>query len=92
MSKVGIETVGFDYRGFGKSEGPRGVCESNDTLISDSEAFIKHIEEEYKGENIFAGGQSWGGQIIYTITLDNPKRFKGVVLYAPAIKDNNKSS
>ncbi|KAL4487383.1 hypothetical protein ABPG73_005893 [Tetrahymena malaccensis] len=92
LSQSGIESVGFDYRGFGKSEGARGVNSSHTILMEDVEKFLKHVEEVYKGEKIFIGGQSWGGQICYSLTLNNPNRFAGVIMYAPAIKDNKKNS
>lgn len=31
IAKIGIAVVGYDYRGFGKSEGIRGYMESEET-------------------------------------------------------------
>ncbi|EGR33123.1 hypothetical protein IMG5_061220 [Ichthyophthirius multifiliis] len=92
LSKKGIEVVGYDFRGFGKSEGIRGYCESVQQHIEDANKFVSLIENIYSNKKIFIAGQSWGGSTVYKLSLDNPNRFQGVILYAPAIKDNKYNS
>ncbi len=60
--------------------------------MGDVEAFLDKIEAFYDGfDNIFIGGLSLGGATAYKIGLKYPNRFKGIILYAPAIKDIKES-
>jgi acylglycerol lipase len=86
FSERGIETVGFDYRGFGRSEGREGYVESREAHLKDSRKFVDEVAPFYKGVPRFALGLSLGGMTIYYLTLDNPNLFDGVVLMAPALK------
>jgi len=47
FAKRDIVTVGFDYRGFGESDGTRGYIEDFDTHLSDCEKFISVSKEVY---------------------------------------------
>ncbi len=47
LSHRGITTVGYDYRGFGKSEGDRGYIEDFTTHLSDAERFVTLVREVY---------------------------------------------
>lgn len=49
LAKKGYEVVGFDQRGFGKSEGTRGYIRDFDTIMTDSEMFVQIVKEHYKG-------------------------------------------
>lgn len=43
MADAGFLVVGFDHRGFGKSEGLRGYLENITTHLSDSRKFIDMV-------------------------------------------------
>ena len=47
FSKLGVECIGLDHRGFGKSDGQRGRIFTVDDLINDSLAVVKIIDELY---------------------------------------------
>lgn len=55
-SQVGVGVVGFDFRGFGKSEGIRGYIESEESHFGDCIKFIDIVEKEYPGKKIFLTG------------------------------------
>jgi len=82
--------MGFDHRGYGKSEGLRGYVESLNIHLQDSKQFIDLIEKIY-GKDIpkFVGGLSMGGMTSYRLTLEEPKRYRGAILLAPALKNPN---
>lgn len=44
FAESGYAVVGFDYRGYGKSEGERGEVESFESLLEDSMSFVKKVE------------------------------------------------
>lgn len=83
-------TVGFDHRGFGKSEGEPGYIESFQEHLDDCKKFIKIVQEQYKKqykeEIVKLGlGLSMGGMTVYYLAFEDPKLFKTVVLMAPAL-------
>ena len=48
FSKNGLITVGFDHRGFGRSEGRGGYVENLNTHLFDSREFLKIVLPMYK--------------------------------------------
>jgi len=61
LAANGYAVVGFDYRGFGKSEGERGEIESFSSLLEDCLLFIKSVEAIYPGLPKLSIGVSLGG-------------------------------
>lgn len=97
LSKIGLVTVAFDYRGHGFSEGINGDIESFDELINTAKLFINSVENYFKSmielkkyniknENFlkerYCQGLSMGGLLCYFLSLTLD--FKGVLFYAPA--------
>ena len=81
-----ICVVGFDQRGFGRSDGMKSYIKSLDILISDSKVFVELIKELYPNKPIFIGGHSMGGLITYRLTLENKNICNGSIYLAPALK------
>ena len=88
FSRSGLVTVGFDYRGFGRSEGRGGYIEDIEAHLADSREFLKIVMPMYKGLPKFALGLSLGGLTSYYLTLADPKLFDGAILMAPAIMNS----
>ncbi len=86
IKEIDVAVYGYDYRGHGKSEGKRCYFGDLEILIKDSIAFIEKVKEIHPDIPIFLGGASMGGNIAYKISLRNPGKFKGVFLFAPALK------
>jgi acylglycerol lipase len=85
LASRNITTVGYDYRGFGKSEGDRGYIENLQTHLSDCEKFIDLVKKIYPETPLFVSGLSLGGLTAYHMSLRHPELFKGAVLLAPAL-------
>jgi acylglycerol lipase len=83
----GFFTVGFDHRGFGRSEGTGGYAEGLETHLKDAKAFLKEVMPKYEKLPKFALGLSMGGMTAYHLTLEDPNLFDGVILMAPALKN-----
>lgn len=47
FSEHGFDVVGYDYPGFGLSEGPRGVINDADAFVNDGIEFITKLRAEY---------------------------------------------
>lgn len=86
LAASGYAVVGFDYRGYGKSQGERGAIESFESILEDCLLFVKNVEALYPDIPKFAIGASLGGLLLYHLALRQPERFAGVVLISAMIK------
>ena len=66
----------MDYRGYGKSSGPR----NEDYLYSDAQFFYDYAKEHYGEEKIIVYGRSLGGSFAVKVAADNHP--KAVILEA----------
>jgi acylglycerol lipase len=82
----GFYTLGFDHRGFGRSEGDPGYIHSFEAHLKDSKDFLSEVMPKYNKLPKFILGQSLGGMTVYHLTLQHPELFDGVILMAPALK------
>ena len=90
FAEYGITSVGFDYRGHGRSEGTPGLIENFTDSVTDMLEFIKLLDEIYdKDIPRFYCGLSLGGVIGYMLGLRIPDYFKGMILLAPALQVND---
>lgn len=86
LSERGYEVVGFDQRGFGKSEGVRGYIKDFSTIQNDSSRFLELVRKHYSDQKLFVIGLSLGGLTSYSLGLNHPEEIDGCVLMAPALK------
>lgn len=78
----------WDARGHGNSPGERGDSPSFGTSVSDIQAFMQHIEQEYQipQENICVIAQSVGAVLVSTWLHDYAPQIRCAVLASPAFK------
>ncbi|MDN3605574.1 alpha/beta hydrolase [Kaistella yonginensis] len=72
----GYDVLVMDYRGYGKSSGPR----NEDYLYSDAQFFYEFAKEHYGEENIIVYGRSLGGSFAVKVAAENQP--KAVILEA----------
>jgi alpha-beta hydrolase superfamily lysophospholipase len=80
--------IGFDYKGFGRSDGVRGLIESTQGFIDDGVHFISKSKEHYltlypdKKFNFISYGLSMGGALCLAVdrSLPEAERFKAHLL------------
>lgn len=87
FGEKGFYTVGFDHRGFGRSEGAGGYMDSFEAHLKDCRVFLDEVMPRFEKLPKFGLGQSMGGMTVYYLTLENPDLFDGVILMAPALKN-----
>jgi len=80
--------VGYDYKGFGESEGERGVIDSFEQATNDGLNFIEKVKEFLKvtypgGENIklVGMGNSLGGTTTLGVTLQHYMKSGGTFIF-----------
>ena len=90
FSNIGITTVGFDSRGHGKSGGLPGYIGKFDQNLSDFEQFMTVMDKIYSDEiPRYFIGQSMGGMLGFMIGLKKPEYFKGMIFFAPSLKQHS---
>ena len=83
LSKMGFNVVTFDYCGFGDSQGPMA---SEISVVEDTYAVLKWVEEHFSNHHIFCWGHSLGTGIAVQLlsSLENcSHRIDGLVLESP---------
>ena len=87
LARRGYDVVGLDRRGFGYSEGRRGIVEYKQIMVDDTLAFTEKINEKFGGPDVphFSIGNSMGGAVQVMISSQQPDLFKGMVLTVPYI-------
>ncbi len=80
----------WDARGHGHSPGERGDAPNFQTMVSDLEAFVRHIQRVHhiRPENIVIVANSVGAVIAATWLHDYAPRVRGVVMAAAAFEIN----
>ncbi|MEP1097464.1 MAG: lysophospholipase [Cyclobacteriaceae bacterium] len=72
LSEKGIASVGFDFRGHGKSEGRRGHMPSMDLMLDDIEESLKFTRLNFLDIPMFLFGHSFGGCVTLNYVLKKP--------------------
>jgi len=84
-AKLGITTLAYDQRGFGRSENP-GLWSGADTMRADLNDAIAAARMRYPGVPVFVLGESMGGAVVLTaLASSQPPAVDGAILSAPAV-------
>ncbi|HVV27412.1 MAG TPA: alpha/beta fold hydrolase [Rhizomicrobium sp.] len=85
-AKLGITTLAYDQRGFGRSANP-GVWAGADTMRMDLADAVTAAHARYPGVPVFALGESMGGAVLLTALASPGARLDidGAILVAPAV-------
>jgi alpha-beta hydrolase superfamily lysophospholipase len=84
-AKLGITTLAYDQRGFGKSDHP-GIWAGADAMRDDLSDAVRAARTRYPGVPVFALGESMGGAVVLTaLASDAPPAVDGIILVAPAV-------
>ena len=86
LNEADYALVGFDHRGHGQSDGPRGHTPSYETLLDDIDAFLAEVDEDYPDLPRILYGHSMGGNLVLNYALRRKPDLKGVIATGPWIK------
>lgn len=86
LTQAGYVLAGFDQRGFGKSQGPRGFTPSLETYFDDFDSFLTKVADRYPGLPLFLYGLSAGGVLVLAYPPVRHPAIKGVIATAPGLK------
>lgn len=83
----GFNIYAFDYLGFGRSSGKRGVIDSFETYFQDINNFIQLINKKSSKQKItILLGHSLGGLLGLGYGIKYPKTVDSIVISSPALK------
>ena len=87
LNQSGYHLLGFDLRGHGLSEGPRGHTPDYDLMLDDIDTFIEASQEKFGfGPPKFLYGHSLGGNLVLNYGLQQRQQFTGVIATSPLLK------
>jgi alpha-beta hydrolase superfamily lysophospholipase len=82
--RLPIEVVAFDFRGHGRSPGPRGYVAQFDDLRADLSAVEARVRGDRPGLRRFLFGHSMGGTLAASAAIEAPAgTYDGLILSSP---------
>ncbi|MBM3986806.1 MAG: hypothetical protein FJ294_02475 [Planctomycetes bacterium] len=85
LQHAGLAVLRFNFRSAGESE---GVHDGKGAEEGDVRAALDHLEREFPGLDLWAGGFSFGSRIVGSLARSEP-RIRRVALIAPPAKVND---
>lgn len=80
---------GFDLRGHGQSEGPRGHADSYDQISLDIDQFIQNARAVHPGLPVFLYGHSLGGALVLYYGETHQGLLNGIIATSPGLAPTN---
>lgn len=82
----GYASAGFDLRGHGRSEGPRGHASSYERLMQDIALFLDGVAAAFPGLPVTLYGHSLGGNLVLNYAIRRRPALSGVIGSAPYLR------
>ncbi len=79
LNQEGYALMGFDLRGHGRSDGPRGHTPSFDAFMQDIAQFLEQATRRYPSVPLFLYGHSLGGILVLNYVLRERPILAGVI-------------
>ena len=86
LTEAGYSLYAFDWRGHGKSGGPRGHTPNYDSLLDDYGLVVAEAKKDQPGKKVFLYGHSMGGNIALNYALRRPEGLAGAVITSPQLR------
>lgn len=87
LAQAGYHLAGFDLRGHGLSQGPRGHAPSLSHLLADCQLFITETARYFRADlPRFLFGHGMGGNLVIHNGLQHPEDISGAIVTSPALK------
>lgn len=89
FTDAGFILRGFDLRGHGQSEGPRGHADSYDQIAFDIDQFIHEAGSAHPAMPVFLYGHSLGGALVLYYGETHQGFLKGIIATSPGLAPTN---
>ncbi len=84
FNQAGLDLLGFDLPGHGRSEGPRGHTSFDNILVEIDQA-IAEMRQRHPNIPVFLYGHSLGGELVLYYTLKRRPSLQGVISTSPSV-------
>lgn len=86
LAQAGYALMGFDLRGHGRSDGPRGHTPDYEALLSDLDLLLEQVTNRYPKVPVVLYGHSLGGNLVLNYALRRKPKIAGVIATGPWLK------
>ena len=83
LARAGFAVHAVDYRGHGRSEGPRVHVERIEDYVADVQAALDYVRSQHSGLPLFVLGHSQGALVALKLGLDSPDSIDRLVAVSP---------
>jgi acylglycerol lipase len=85
LSHQGVEVVGLDRRGSGRSEGPRGHLDRYERALDDVEQLVRLVVTERPQVPVFLAASSWAAKLGVVYAAERAAPLSGLLLLGPGL-------
>jgi len=86
FTKAGYALMGYDQRGHGRTDGPRGHTPAYDNLMDDIEDLLMQAAQRYEGLPRFLYGHSMGGNEVLNYVIRRKPDLSGIIVTGPFLR------
>lgn len=86
FSSAGYAVYRFDFRGHGRSDGPRGDVQDFRDYLCDVDTVVDHARREFPVLPLFLIGHSMGGLVAAAYAAEHPGKIDGEVTTGAAVR------
>ena len=87
LAKNGYALLGFDLRGFGKSEGLRGHVESYERYMQDIDLLLQEARKRYTDIPVFLYGHSLGSMLVLDYIMRRKPHLAGAIVTGSVLRN-----
>jgi alpha-beta hydrolase superfamily lysophospholipase len=86
LARSGYALAGFDLRGHGRSDGPRGHTPRYEAFLDDLADFLDQVRARYPRRPVFLYGHSLGGNLVLNYILRRNPQLHGAIVTSPWLR------
>lgn len=86
LKAAGYGVLRFDFRGHGRSDGPRGDVQDFQDYLRDTDTVVEHARRVFPGLPLFLLGHSMGALVAASYAVEHPDKIDGEVTSCAALR------
>ena len=86
LKAAGYGVIRFDFRGHGRSDGPRGDVQDFQDYLRDTDAAVERARKDFPDLPLFLLGHSMGALVAASYAVEHPNKIDGEVTSCAALR------